>query len=357
MGENTIYYISEAAKKVQVEAHVLRYWEDELQLGIKRNEMGHRCYSGEDIERLQQIKLLKEQGLQLKAIRTVLFGGGMISGREGIRLQNGQDITQDNMAVYKAEQDNLANGGEVFAEVQQVEAHSHKSVPEYRQEQTAYSERAGHNQGQPEPNQAAGQSQGKAGRDQAAAQKHAQAGRDQAAGRSHAQAGCNQAAGHSQDMAGDEQEEKIISMGSVKDMEDVENMEHKVDDMIMRKAQKYMVTLSKGKEPVIETPRENLSAFVAQADMDKTQKAARLQYLLQHMITEAVKSANQEMCTEIKESILKELDYQFRQQEERDEEHWKKEEEHYRKIDEMIRQRHLPKEKPLKGKRKSPISL
>lgn len=125
----------------------------------------------------------------------------------------------------------------------------------------------------------------------------------------------------------------------------------------MKKAKKYMVTLPKGKEPIIETPGENLSEYTVQEDADKAQKAARLQYLLQHMVTEAVKSANQEMCTEIKESILKELDYQFRQQEERDEEHWKKEEEHYRKIDEMIRQRHLSKEKLPKGKRKSPINL
>ena len=88
---------------------------------------------------------------------------------------------------------------------------------------------------------------------------------------------------------------------------------------------------------------------------EKNEKAVRLQYLLQHMITEAVKTANQELCTEVKESILKEMDYQFRMQEERDEERWKKEEEHYRKIDEMIRQRHKPKEKLGIGKRKSPI--
>ena len=36
--------ISDAAKKVQVESHVLRYWEEELKLPIKRNEMGHRYY-------------------------------------------------------------------------------------------------------------------------------------------------------------------------------------------------------------------------------------------------------------------------------------------------------------------------
>ena len=202
--EDTIYYISEASKKVQVEPHVLRYWEEELQLGIKRNEMGHRCYTQKDIETFSRIKLLKEQGLQLKAIRLVLQGD---------------------------------NG----------------------------------------------------------------------------------------------------------------SLEEKVEDMVMKKAKKYMVTMSKGKETVVEMPREELQEYEEPED-EKTKKAARLQYLLQHMVTEAVKSANQEMCTDIKESILKELDYQFRQQEERDEAHWKQEEEHYRKIDEMIRQRHSPKTRFGRGK-------
>ena len=34
------YMISEAAKHVGVESHVLRYWEEELDLPIGRNEMG-----------------------------------------------------------------------------------------------------------------------------------------------------------------------------------------------------------------------------------------------------------------------------------------------------------------------------
>ena len=57
MEEKTIYYISEAAKKVQVESHVLRYWEEELKLPIKRNEMGHRYYTEQDVRQLQEIKL------------------------------------------------------------------------------------------------------------------------------------------------------------------------------------------------------------------------------------------------------------------------------------------------------------
>lgn len=67
--------ISDAAKKVQVESHVLRYWEEELKLPIKRNEMGHRYYTNMDIDRFKQIKTMKERGLQLKAIKMILKDG------------------------------------------------------------------------------------------------------------------------------------------------------------------------------------------------------------------------------------------------------------------------------------------
>ena len=66
------YMISDAAKMVDVESHVLRYWEDELELPIERNEMGHRCYTEDNIQMFHQIKELKEQGFQLKAIKVLL---------------------------------------------------------------------------------------------------------------------------------------------------------------------------------------------------------------------------------------------------------------------------------------------
>ena len=47
MGEYLL--ISDAAKQVKVESHVLRYWEEELHLPIKRNELGHRYYTKEDV--------------------------------------------------------------------------------------------------------------------------------------------------------------------------------------------------------------------------------------------------------------------------------------------------------------------
>ena len=73
--EKVRYMISDAAAMVNVETHVLRYWEEELDLAIPRNEMGHRYYTRENIEEFQKIKELKEQGHQLKAIKTILHGG------------------------------------------------------------------------------------------------------------------------------------------------------------------------------------------------------------------------------------------------------------------------------------------
>ena len=67
-----IYTISEAAAKVEVETHVRRYWEEELEINIRRNDMGHRCYEEKDIKILQRVKMLKDKGIQLKAIKDVV---------------------------------------------------------------------------------------------------------------------------------------------------------------------------------------------------------------------------------------------------------------------------------------------
>ena len=71
MKENK-YTISEAARLLSVENHVLRYWEEELELKIPRNELGHRYYREEEIQLLHCIKELKNKGFQLKAVKEVL---------------------------------------------------------------------------------------------------------------------------------------------------------------------------------------------------------------------------------------------------------------------------------------------
>lgn len=66
------YMISEAAKQVNMEPHVLRHWEEELNLQIGRTEMGHRYYTEEDIRLFRCIKELKEQGMTLKELKDLL---------------------------------------------------------------------------------------------------------------------------------------------------------------------------------------------------------------------------------------------------------------------------------------------
>lgn len=185
-----IYMISDAAKQVQVETHVLRYWEEELKLNTKRNEMGHRYYTQEDVSQFCKIKELKEQGLQLKAIRSMLKNGALLS---------------------------------------QTELFQHSG------ESSEFGEELG---------------------------------------------------------------------------------------------KRHVVMVKKGE-------------FLPLQEENREQKSIRLQQLLREMIMEALRDNNKEFGQEIKESLLKELDYQFRIQEEREdireEERIGRQEEHYRQVDELIR--------------------
>ena len=185
--------ISDAAKEVKVESHVLRYWEEELHLPIKRNELGHRYYTEEDVERFKQIKGMKERGLQLKAIKMILKDGRL-------------DVLSSENEVERVEAE-----GAVAQEETQMAINIVNSRP--------------------------------------------------------------------------------------------------VEQDISRE--------------------------------DREEKSKRLQWLLQQLIRETLLENNQELCREIRESVVKELDYQFRVQEEREEERDRRQEqrseEYYKKMDELLR--------------------
>lgn len=85
--DEKLYFISEVSKMVGVEPHVLRYWEEELELVIQRNMQGKRCYTERDVERLCRIKYWKDKGMQLKAVKEVMEGEtwgqtGFLAGKE-----------------------------------------------------------------------------------------------------------------------------------------------------------------------------------------------------------------------------------------------------------------------------------
>ena len=76
--------IKEAAKKLHEETHVLRYWEDELKLDIKRNAQGHRYYDDRDIRLFESVKAMKEEGLMLKDIRNAIIRAKRVKAGEDV---------------------------------------------------------------------------------------------------------------------------------------------------------------------------------------------------------------------------------------------------------------------------------
>lgn len=70
--EEKLYSVSEAVRLIGVESHVLRYWEEELEITVERTKQGYRIYSEENIELFQRVHELKEQGIGLRAIRLLL---------------------------------------------------------------------------------------------------------------------------------------------------------------------------------------------------------------------------------------------------------------------------------------------
>lgn len=220
--EQTLF-ISDAAKKVHVEAHVLRYWEEELELPIKRNELGHRYYTEEDVKRFQEIRELKERGLQLKAIRLILKNGKLD------RLADGEN-TQTEKAAEAAKIAEKTSSAAKAAEKMPADAQHGKKTVE-----------------------------------------------------------------------------------------------------VLKTAEKVTGEV----EPIKTTS--------VVGEESREEKAARLQWLLKQLFREVLQENNEAMCREVRESILKEMDYQFRMQEEREDEREaaqiKRDEEHFRRVDELLRKK------------------
>ncbi len=229
----TIFYISETAKSVQVENHVLRYWEEELGLPVKRNAQGHRYYTKEDILVFKRIKQLKERGLQLKAIKLVLAGDRLERAENDDKEQNsigymgiegdgkGYDGKEWNSKGYDGKE---RNGKEYIAK---------KNMSE---KELVY-------------------------------------------------------------------EENPLDITRTSDI-DLQKMGIKKEESELKKVSK-----------VTSFPQKDRDA-----DADYTDKVRKLQMLLKLMIGEIMEEYNEELCAEMKSVLIKEMDYQFRAQEERNEE-------------------------------------
>lgn len=116
------YMISEAAKRVHVESHVLRYWEEELNLTINRTEMGHRYYTEDDIQLFCCIRKLKNEGMLLKDLKPLIpklketrdklnsaQADAVSTEQEALKSTAAKQEASDSAAVQSKENDSFPN--------------------------------------------------------------------------------------------------------------------------------------------------------------------------------------------------------------------------------------------------------
>ncbi len=66
------YTITELSEYLNVTDHTLRYYEKEFNLNIPKDERGRRYYTTEHANIMFQIKSMRDEGLEIKAIRKIL---------------------------------------------------------------------------------------------------------------------------------------------------------------------------------------------------------------------------------------------------------------------------------------------
>ena len=78
-----------SGRELGLETYNLRTWEDEFGILIPRNEKGYRCYGDKEIHMFQEIRDMKNEGLDTEEIRK------RISGNTVYKKYNNQEADHD----------------------------------------------------------------------------------------------------------------------------------------------------------------------------------------------------------------------------------------------------------------------
>ena len=114
------YTVAETVKMTGVKSYVLRHWEEELDMHIGRTQLGHRCYTEDDIQLFLNIKELKNRGLQLRAIKELLPKIAMCHPKN-VTEENENQIQMLEQVVKDAENtSHFISGDEKILEFQEI---------------------------------------------------------------------------------------------------------------------------------------------------------------------------------------------------------------------------------------------
>jgi len=73
------YSITELSQRLNTTDHTLRYYEKEFNITVPKDERGRRYYTPELANLMFKIRQMRNEGLQIKAIRKILISDNMIT--------------------------------------------------------------------------------------------------------------------------------------------------------------------------------------------------------------------------------------------------------------------------------------
>ena len=87
------YTITELSKHLNVTDHTLRYYEREFGISVPKDSRGRRFYSSELANLMYQIKNMRDEGLEIKAIRKILANENIIPEPPPVVIENDNTTT------------------------------------------------------------------------------------------------------------------------------------------------------------------------------------------------------------------------------------------------------------------------
>jgi len=97
------YSITELSRQLNVTDHTLRYYEKEFKLYIPKDNRGRRYYEPEHANIMYQIKSMRDEGLEIKAIKKILESQNIISDPPPVAPNQGEK----NLITIENENDSL----------------------------------------------------------------------------------------------------------------------------------------------------------------------------------------------------------------------------------------------------------
>ncbi|MDP4092040.1 MAG: MerR family transcriptional regulator [Bacillota bacterium] len=82
------YTITELSQLLNVTTHALRFYEKEFNLSIPKDNRGRRFYPTEFANVMYQIKNMRDEGLEIKAIKKILDSEGIVGEPPPVVLDN-----------------------------------------------------------------------------------------------------------------------------------------------------------------------------------------------------------------------------------------------------------------------------